>query len=61
MLTSNQRGRGKEPVVVLGSIRSAVAVNVEVFSGDILSKARSAVNFVDNASDVGQVLAHIEV
>ncbi len=29
MLTSNQRGRGKEPVVVLGRIRSAVAVNTE--------------------------------
>src|SRR6185503_20903181 len=28
MLTSNQRGRGKEPVVVLGRIRSLVAVNM---------------------------------
>src|SRR5579872_5390700 len=28
MLTSNQRGRGNEPVTVLGSIRSAVAVNI---------------------------------
>src|SRR6185312_15366285 len=28
MLTSNQRGRGKEPVVVLGRIRSFVAVNM---------------------------------
>ena len=28
MLTSNQRGRGKDPVVVLGRIRSAVAVNM---------------------------------
>ena len=26
--TSNQRGRGKEPVVVVGSSRSAVAVNI---------------------------------
>ena len=29
MLTSNQRGRGKDPVVVLGRIRSAVAVNMD--------------------------------
>jgi len=28
MLTSNQRGRGHEPVTVLGSVRSAVAVNM---------------------------------
>ena len=28
MLTSNQRGRGHEPVTVLGSIRLAVAVNI---------------------------------
>src|ERR1700730_11311452 len=28
MLTSNQRGRGNEPVTVLGRIRSAVAVNM---------------------------------
>src|ERR1022692_4818874 len=28
ILTSNQRGRGKDPVVVLGRIRSAVAVNM---------------------------------
>src|SRR5665213_4438911 len=28
MLTSNQRGRGNEPVVVLGRIRSFVAVNM---------------------------------
>ena len=28
MLTSNQRGRGHEPVTVLGRIRSAVAVNI---------------------------------
>src|SRR5690348_7218787 len=28
MLTSNQRGRGNDPVVVLGRIRSAVAVNM---------------------------------
>src|SRR5882762_9575748 len=28
MLMSNQRGRGNEPVVVLGRIRSAVAVNI---------------------------------
>src|SRR5687768_16175922 len=27
MLTSNQRGRGQDPVTVLGSIRFAVAVN----------------------------------
>src|SRR5215470_9487929 len=27
-LTSNQRGRGNEPVTVLGRIRSAVAVNM---------------------------------
>ena len=32
MLTSNQRGRGHEPVTVLGRIRSAVAVNIEVSS-----------------------------
>lgn len=38
MHVSNQRGRGKEPVVVLGSIRSAVAVNVAVFSRAIVSK-----------------------
>ena len=31
MLTSNQRGRGHEPVTVLGSIRSAVAVNMGRF------------------------------
>src|ERR1700674_5749895 len=28
MLTSNQRGRGNEPVTVLGRIRLAVAVNM---------------------------------
>jgi hypothetical protein len=28
MLTSNQRGRGNDPVVVLGRIKSAVAVNM---------------------------------
>ena len=28
MLTSNQRGRGNEPVTVLGRIRLAVAVNI---------------------------------
>ena len=28
MLTSNQRGRGNDPVTVLGRIRSAVAVNM---------------------------------
>jgi hypothetical protein len=28
ILTSNQRGRGNDPVVVLGRIRSAVAVNM---------------------------------
>ena len=28
MLTSNQRGRGKEPVVVLGRSKSLVAVNM---------------------------------
>src|SRR5579872_2954440 len=28
MLTSNQRGRGNEPVIVDGSILSAVAVNI---------------------------------
>src|SRR6266542_6069843 len=28
MLTSNQRGRGNDPVVVLGKIRLAVAVNM---------------------------------
>src|SRR5277367_6608503 len=28
MLTSNQRGRGNEPVVVLGRIRLSVAVNM---------------------------------
>ena len=28
MLTSNQRGRGQEPVIVLGSIRLAVTVNI---------------------------------
>jgi hypothetical protein len=30
MLTSNQCGRGKEPVVVLGRMRSLVAVNMSV-------------------------------
>jgi len=33
MLTSNQRGRGHDPVTVLGRVRSAVAVNIEVFFG----------------------------
>jgi hypothetical protein len=28
MLTSNQRGRGQEPVTVLGRVRSLVAVNM---------------------------------
>src|SRR5258708_40346206 len=31
MLTSNQRGRGKDPVVVLGRIRSAEEGNVLLF------------------------------
>ena len=30
MLTSNQRGRGNDPVVVLGSISPSVAVNIAV-------------------------------
>ena len=34
MLTSNQRGRGHEPVTVLGSVRSAVAVNMGRFYAD---------------------------
>jgi hypothetical protein len=28
MLTSNQRGRGQDPVIVLGSMRFAVTVNI---------------------------------
>ena len=32
MLTSNQRGRGNDPVCVLGRIRSAVAVNMGSFT-----------------------------
>jgi hypothetical protein len=31
MLISNQRGRGQEPVTVLGRVRLAVAVNMERF------------------------------
>jgi len=31
MLTSNRRGRGQEQVTVLGSVRSAVAVNIGRF------------------------------
>ena len=31
MLTSNHRGRGQDPVTVLGRIRSAVAVNMDAF------------------------------
>src|SRR6202030_1277711 len=34
MLTSNQRGRGNDPVVVLGSMRPAVAVNIGYLQGD---------------------------
>jgi len=37
MLTSNQRGRGNDPVVVLGRIKSAVAVNI-AFARNILSE-----------------------
>jgi hypothetical protein len=37
MLTSNQRGRGNDPVVVLGKIKSAVAVNI-AFARNILSE-----------------------
>src|SRR5262245_52227141 len=33
MQTSNQRGRGKDPVVVLGRIRWAVAVNITTSGG----------------------------
>src|SRR6266496_2139697 len=36
MLTSNQRGRGKEPVTVLGRMRSAVAVNMNESEGIVL-------------------------
>jgi hypothetical protein len=35
MLTSNQRGRGHEPVTVLGSMRSAVAVNMSPPGPDV--------------------------
>ena len=34
MLTSNQRGRGHEPVTVLGSVRFAVAVNIRRLLAD---------------------------
>jgi hypothetical protein len=35
MLTSNQRGRGKEPVTVHGSIKPAVAVNIAIPSTEL--------------------------
>ena len=34
MLTSNQRGRGNEPVVVLGRMRPSVAVNKGCLQGN---------------------------
>src|SRR3954454_20969739 len=39
MLTSNQRGRGKDPVVVLGKIKSAVAVNIAFVLGTFYTRA----------------------
>src|SRR5262245_19511070 len=43
MPTSNQRGRGHEPVTVLGSVRSAVALNIGRFYADrIVSSLTSA-------------------
>jgi hypothetical protein len=42
-LTSNQRGRGQEPVIVLGNIKSAVTVNMAVSwteAGAILFRLR---------------------
>src|SRR5437764_11863856 len=39
MLTSNQRGRGNEPVTVLGRIISAVAVNMGPSSGILPPRA----------------------
>ena len=50
MLTSNQRGRGNDPVVVLGRISPAVAVNMECLQG-----------LRDQLADVGQVPAHIRL
>src|SRR5918996_3848759 len=40
MLTSNQRGRGQEPVTVLGSVRFAVAVNIGHPLACLLRKGR---------------------
>jgi len=42
MLTSNQRGRGKDPVVVLGRRRSAVAVNMSSSKGIVMDGERAA-------------------
>src|SRR3982751_6067909 len=41
MLTSNQRGRGNDPVVVLGKIKSAVAVNIAFAPGTFYPRASS--------------------
>jgi hypothetical protein len=48
MLTSNQRGRGKDPVVVLGRIRSAVAVNIWLYSNGV--EPEEAEEVVETAS-----------
>ena len=52
MLTSNQRGRGNEPVVVLGRIKSVVAVNMD-FSvwANILGLGRRSGQSVGGFSD----------
>src|SRR3954469_14710975 len=42
MLTSNQRGRGNDPVVVLGKIKSAVAVNIAFAPGTFYPRATMA-------------------
>src|ERR1700736_5746141 len=41
ILTSNQRGRGNDPVTVLGRIRSAVAVNIGPPTGILLPNGRA--------------------
>ncbi len=37
MLSSNQRGRGQEPVIVLGSMRFAVTVNIGLLPKVVLA------------------------
>src|ERR1700730_2508302 len=57
ILTSNQRGRGNDPVTVLGRIRSAVAVNMGFLQPALYCDTQVSRPFHKYA-DVLQTVAH---